>query len=122
MLNLHRQRGISLVGGLGLVIIVAILGLLTIRLLPVYFDYFTISSVLNEVRKEAHGMSPSAIRDTIERRFEVNQVEVINVHEVQIRPNPSGTAVSVHYEERVPFLANLSLVASFDKAVEVPAH
>lgn len=115
-----RQRGISLVSGLLLVVIVAFAVLVAVRLFPIYFDYLTISSVFNDVRDQARGESPAAIRDTLERRFEVNEVNVVSIHDVTIKPERNGTAVSVHYEQRVPFIGNLSLVATFDKAVEVP--
>lgn len=122
MMNKTRQRGISLISGLLLVVIVAFIVLLAVRLFPVYFDYLTLSSVFNDVREQAGGESPAAIRDTLERRFEVNDVDVVSIRDVKIKPVRGGTTVSVHYEQRVPFVGNLSLLATFDKTVEVPAH
>lgn len=120
--NEHRQGGLSLISGLLLLVVVGFLALVAVRLFPVYFDYFTVSSVLNEVRNTAHGESPSAIRDTIERRFEVNEVDAVSAGDIRILPDNGGMNVSIRYEQRVPFIANLSLIASFSKSVEVPAH
>ncbi|HET6724459.1 MAG TPA: DUF4845 domain-containing protein [Gammaproteobacteria bacterium] len=117
------QRGMSLISGLLIAIIVGFIGLIAVRLFPVYYDYFVVSSVFNHIESDARGKSPAAIRETIERRFEVNEVNVVSIKDVKITPaRGGGSDVSLHYEERVPFLANLGLVATFDKQVEVPGH
>ncbi|HET8552033.1 MAG TPA: DUF4845 domain-containing protein [Gammaproteobacteria bacterium] len=115
------QRGISMISILVIVIVVGFVGLIAVRLFPVYYDYFAISSIFNNVEQHEHGRSPAAIRDTIERRFEVNAINAVSIHQVKITPaRDGGSNVSLHYEERVPFIGNLSLVASFDKNIEVP--
>lgn len=117
----NNQRGISMISIFVIVIVVGFVGLIAVRLFPVYYDYFAISSIFNNVEQHAHGQSPDAIRDTIERRFEVNEVNSVSIHQVKITPaRDGGSDVSLHYEERVPFIGNLSLVASFKKDIEVP--
>jgi hypothetical protein len=122
MTDMQKQRGISLIGGLIILIVVGFVGLMVVRLFPVYYQYFVVSSVLNDVKDSGRGQSPADIRNTILKRFNVNEVHVVSIRDVKIiAAKDGGTDVSVHYDDSVPFLANLSLVATFDKHVEVPS-
>jgi hypothetical protein len=122
MIDKRKQRGISLIGGLIILIVVGFVGLMVVRLFPVYYQYFVVSSVLNDVEDSGRGQSPADIRNTILKRFNINEVHVVSIKDVKIIPaKDGGTDVSVHYDDSVPFLGNLSLVATFDKHVEVPS-
>ncbi|HET7370921.1 MAG TPA: DUF4845 domain-containing protein [Gammaproteobacteria bacterium] len=115
------QRGMSLISMLLVAVIAVVVMLLVIRLFPVYYDSYVVSSIFSEVSNDARGKTSDEIRDTIERRFEVNEVNMISIREVKITPvRGGGSDVSLHYEQRVPFIGNLGLIATFDKHVLVP--
>jgi hypothetical protein len=117
------QRGLSIISVLLIAIVVIVIGLMAIRLFPVYYDSYVISSIFSEVGEKAQGKSAAEIRSTIERRFEVNEIEKIPVRDVKITSAHDGASdVSLHYERRVPFIGNLGIIATFNKHVTVPAH
>ncbi|HET7587238.1 MAG TPA: DUF4845 domain-containing protein [Gammaproteobacteria bacterium] len=113
----------SMISMLLVAVIAIAVVLLVIRLFPVYYDSYVVSSIFSDVRSEARGKTADEIRDTIERRFEVNEVNMVSIRDVKISPaRNGGSDVSLHYEQRVPFVGNLGLVATFDKHVLVPGH
>lgn len=112
-----RQRGMSTIGVLLIIVVVLFFGMLALKLFPVYYDSFAVSSIFSEVGQKAHSDSAREIRATLERRFEVNNIdEQISVKNVKIKSNGhGGMDVSLHYERRVPFIGNLDLIATFDE-------
>jgi hypothetical protein len=118
---LRRERGMTT---LGLVILVAFLGLFAfagLRLTPVYLNYMKVLGVINGVHEEFDGTNPSrsAIRSSISRRFDVESVSEITAREVTVTSVDGGYEVRVTYSHVAPFIANVSFSVEFDKAVLV---
>ena len=42
----RRQRGVSMIGGLLMLIVVCFVALMVIRIVPIYVSYFTVKSTL----------------------------------------------------------------------------
>ena len=118
---LRREGGMTT---LGLIILVAFVGLFAfagIRLTPVYLNYMKVLGVINGVHEEFDGMnaSRSAIRSSISRRFDVESVGEITAREVSVTSVDGGFEVRAQYNHVAPFIANVSFVVEFDKAVLV---
>jgi hypothetical protein len=86
-----------------------------------YLDYFSVQSTLESLTKqpEAGRMSKSDIQNSIQRRFDVDYIEVVKAKDVKIRPGRNGKVVQIVYEDRRPLFANLEIVGKFDKSVEL---
>jgi Domain of unknown function (DUF4845) len=117
----QRQRGMTF---LGLVTILAILGAglyAGIRLVPVYLDYMKVARALDQVRDEhsAIDTNPELIRRSLERRWDVEDIKGIGWKEVEIKKSNEGYDMRAAYEVEQPFVANVYLLAKFDKSVVV---
>ena len=118
----QRQRGMTF---LGLVTILLILGAglyAAIRLVPVYLDYTKVARALEQVRDEhsAIDTNPQLIRNSLERRWDVEDVKGIGWKEIEIKKSEEGYDVRATYEVEQPFVANVFLLAKFDKSVTIP--
>ena len=118
---LRREGGMTT---LGLVILVAFVGMFAfagLRLTPVYLNYMKVLGVLNGVHDEFDGTNPSrtAIRSSIARRFDVESVNQIEARQVTVTSVDSGFEVRAQYSHVAPFIANVSFMVQFDKAVVV---
>ena len=116
-----RQRGATF---LGMVVIIGILGFAlyaAIRLVPVYFEYMSVSRALEQTAKEyADGTaSPQELRNSLDRRWTVEDIHSIQPKEIEIKKAGSGFTMRAWYRAEAPFIANVSLVADFDKTVNV---
>jgi hypothetical protein len=110
---------------LGLVTILLILGLALyagIRLVPVYLEYLEVSRALEQVRDEHAAIDTNAqmIRNSLERRWDVEDINGIGWKEVEISKTTEGFEVIADYEVESPFIANVSLLAKFNKSVVIP--
>ena len=119
--SLDHQRGITLIG---FIIVAAFIGLFVlagIKLVPVYLEHAKIESTLIKVRDEHEGQKPTIeqVRGAIQRRFDIEDVRVINARDVKITRVEGGFELRATYDGRTSYLGNLFLVAEFDTAVEV---
>ncbi len=117
---LRHQRGATF---LGMVIILAIVGLALyggIRLTPIYLEYMAIVRAMEQTAKEStDGTSPSTLRTSLGRRWTIEDIKSIQPQDIEIKRTPSGYSMRAAYDAPAPFVANISLVAKFDKTVDV---
>lgn len=117
----NRQRGATF---LGMVVILAILGCAVyagIRLVPVYLEYTKVARALEQVRDEqaTNDTSSQLIRNALERRWDVEDISSVGWKEVEIRKTSDGFEVEADYSVEQPFVANVYLLAKFDKLVTI---
>ena len=117
----QRQRGATF---LGMVTILVILGAgvyAGIRLVPVYLEFTKVARALEQVRDEhaAIESNPHLIRRSLERRWDVEDIKSIGWKEIEIKKSQDGFDVRAAYNVERPFVANVYLVAKFDRAVTI---
>jgi hypothetical protein len=116
-----RQRGATF---LGMVVIVAILGFALyagIRLVPLFMEYMAIARALDQTAKD-HADGPTTVQDlrnSLDRRWTIEDIHSIDVKEIEIKKAAGGFTMRAWYRAEAPFVANVSLVADFDKTVNV---
>ena len=118
----HHQRGATF---LGIVVILIILGAglyAGIRLVPVYLEYTKVARALEQVRDEHVAIDTNAqmIRNSLERRWDVEDVKSIGWKEIAIKKTGEGYEVRAEYNVERPFVANVYLLVKFDKTVSIP--
>lgn len=118
----HRQRGATF---LGIVVILLILGAALyagIRLVPVFLDYTKVARAMEQVRDEHSAIDTNSqlIRNSLERRWDVEDIKSIGWKEILIKKTNEGYEVRAQYNVERPFVANVYLLAKFDKLVVIP--
>ena len=115
-----RQRGATF---LGMVVILAILGFALyagIRLTPLYLEYMAVARALEQTAKEEAGAtSPQTLRNALDRRWTIETIDSIQPKDIEIKKAGSGYTMRAWYRAEAPFISNISLVADFDKTVQV---
>lgn len=114
-----RQRGATF---LGILTIVAILGLglyAVARLVPLYSEYFSVVRVLEQTAKENPGGNQQALRNSLNRRWSVEDIRTLDYKDVEIKRQGNGMTMRAWYRAEAPFVSNISLVVDFDKTVAV---
>jgi hypothetical protein len=118
----QRERGATF---LGIVVILLILGSALyagIRLVPVYLEYTKVARALEQVRDEhsAIDTNAQAIRLSLERRWDIEDIQRIGWKEVAITKTGDGFDITAAYDAEEPFVANVYLLVKFDKTVSIP--
>lgn len=118
---MHKQQGMTLIGMVVVALIGGIFVLAAIRLVPVYLEYMKVESAFTAMKTDLDGSNagPAQIRKSLERRFDIDDVESVRPKDVEIERTPNGYMVQAAYEGRAPFLGNIYFVVVFDKSVEV---
>ena len=116
-----RQRGATF---LGIVTILAILGFAlyaAIRLTPLYFEYMAVVRALEQTATEHAdaATNPQELRKSLERRWTIEDIRTIESTDIEIKKAGGGFSMRAWYRAEAPFVGNVSLVADFDKTVNV---
>lgn len=116
-----QQQGITAIGFMIIAAMVGVIGYGGIRLIPIYMTQMKVRQILSDLETEYAGQnaSPVTLQSAIGRRLDIEMIDFPGRTDFRINKSDGGYEVSVSYEDRVPFLANLSIVAEFDNAVEI---
>lgn len=120
-----RQRGMTFLGILVIVIVVGAWVYAGIRLVPKYLEYVRVASTLEKVSDEFSsnpGSTEFMLRKSIERHFDIEMVEVIDSNDIEIKKEGGSFFMRANYEATVPLVSNVSFLLTFDKTVEVAAR
>ena len=112
----RKQSGMTL---LSFVIVLAVVGFaayITMRLFPMYQEYYAVKSSLKGLANEAGvaDMDPSRIQELFFRRLNINYSDSIKPSHVKIERMEGGWNMKVSYEVRRPLVGNLDVVGKFD--------
>ena len=117
-----HQRGMTFLGLLILVTFVGLFVFAGIKLTPSYLEYMKVARVLEDLKNEAAAGSPQAIRNTLEKRFDIEMVDSLGPRDVEITRDGDVFNVRAAYVRETPFVANVSFLVHFDKTVAVPVN
>jgi hypothetical protein len=120
----RRQRGVTFIGWLFLLIPVAMLGYVAIRLVPIYLNYMRVSHSVQQTAVELKTedvatLTPLLIRATLSKHFDIESITFPDVKDVTVTRDGSGWTIEAKFEDTAPVFGNVSLVIDFDKAAKI---
>jgi Domain of unknown function (DUF4845) len=117
----NRQKGITFIGWLFLLTPMAIVLYAGIRLAPIYLNYMKVAKAMDQAGHEfkGGGVDASAIRNSIDRKFEIDMVEYPTTKDMKIAREGSGWVIESQYDDDAPLFGNVSLHVTFDKRVTI---
>jgi Tfp pilus assembly major pilin PilA len=117
----NRQQGMTTIGLLLLLVVIALFALSAIRIIPIYMENFAIKSVLTAVQDDQRidAKSKAAIWDSLKKRLYINEVRLIKREHVGISRENSQTTVTITYESRRPYIGPLFIGGSFSESVVI---
>jgi hypothetical protein len=116
-----RQRGVTAIGWLILLIPFAIIFYAGVRLTPVYLNYMSVARSLNELTSEygSGGATPDAIRSSLQKRFDVEGIDYPEVKDINVTRVGQGWTVEAAYYDQAPLFAHITLQVQFDKTISL---
>ena len=120
-----RQRGMTFIGILLIIVVVGAWVYAGIRLTPKYLEYVRVASTLEKVKQEFEsnpGSTEFLLRKAIERHFDIEMVTAIDSSNIEIKKEGDKFTLRANYEDTVPLVSNISFLLTFDKTVEVAAR
>lgn len=121
---IKKQRGMTAIGWLIVIALVATQAMMALRIIPIYINDGSIKSVLEALPNdpEVRGKPARDVRYFIDRRLQINGITDFERDKkaFKFRKTTSGLEVKLHYEKRGPIFSNLEFVATFDHSVVIP--
>jgi hypothetical protein len=117
-----KQRGVTFLGWVFLLIPVAMVVYAGIRLAPVYLNYSKVARGLNQIADENQGNESTTertLRVAIDKRLDIEGVEFPTTKDFLIRRDGRIWIMEINYEESIPFVANVALLVTFKKSVQI---
>ena len=120
----RRQRGVTFIGWLFLLIPVAILGYVGIRLVPIYLNYMRVAQSVAQTASEmktdeAASLTPVLIRASLSKHFDIESITFPDVKDVAITRDGTGWTIEAKFEDTAPLFGNISMVVDFDKVSKI---
>ena len=118
------QNGVTLVTLVAILALFALLALFILKLAPIYIDNAAVSSVLENLKSDSGDIinrdtSKGEIIQTIRKRLDINNVQSVFDEDIQIIREPNYVIITIEYEVRTAFVANIDLAVYFTESVEV---
>ncbi|MDH0894577.1 MULTISPECIES: DUF4845 domain-containing protein [unclassified Pseudomonas] len=118
----RSQKGLSMLGWLMVLAVVAFLASTGFKMFPHYMDYWAMEKAIMSVENDRSSdvRSVSDFYSHVGKMVQVNGIQDINLKEVlEVKVENNEFRVHLKYEKREPLVQNLDLVANFDKEFRV---
>ena len=114
-----RQRGMTVIGMLLLLIVIAFMALIAMKVVPMYIQFFTVKSTIESIRKEPQiaQMSPTDIQNAIQKRFDIGYVDNITARDLKIRNDRGGRVLDLVYQDERALFYGLSVVLKVNEVI-----
>jgi Domain of unknown function (DUF4845) len=116
---LRQQHGMTPLGILTILVLVAFGAYLILRLAPVYIENYAVASSLKSLKQdmEIKEKAPEQVYESLKRRFEINDVKNVKKDNIKIARSGGIMTVDVKYNVTVPLISNISLLVAFEDHV-----
>ena len=111
----RHQQGLSFLGLLVIFVVLALVGLIGLRILPAYLDAFAVKKILASmsVSEELKTGTVTEIRNSFDRRANIDNMNAIKGAELEITKENNEVVVSAVWTQRIPLFTNYTLLIDF---------
>lgn len=117
----RRQKGITLMGFLMVLVVAGAAALIVMKLFPMYTEFYNVKGAMAEfAASPGSGNKPlPQIQSEMERRFDIAYVSTLNGKDVKVARQGRTMVMTVDYEVRKGMIGNLDVVGRFSHSVEL---
>ncbi|WP_275544494.1 DUF4845 domain-containing protein [Pseudomonas sp. Marseille-Q0931] len=118
----RSQQGLSILGWLVVLAVVAFFASTAFKVLPHYMDYMSMEKIITSVEtdKAADVRTVGEFYNHVSKGMQVNNIRDLNMRDaLQVKVENNEFQVHLKYEKREPLIENLDLVVNFDKEFRV---
>ncbi|WP_419418855.1 DUF4845 domain-containing protein [Legionella sp. D16C41] len=120
---MSRQKGMTFIGFLFVVVVIVVIGVLIMRIVPVYIQNYEVKSSiksLNNVKSDVASDAESLKKKLVNQLY-INSINDIPENNIAVTPTDQENhfLVTVKYDVIRPLIANMSLLFNFNESQEV---
>ena len=121
---MKKQRGLTLISWAVIIGLAGIQLVFAMRIIPVYMDYSTVKSIMDNVKtkEEFRSKTPREILTYIQKTMSLNYLNELSKKKdaFKFKQRTDGLQLNLHYEDRGPIFGNLEFVATFEYEIVIP--
>jgi Tfp pilus assembly protein PilX len=116
-----KQRGITLMSFILVLIVIGLLAVVAMNLFPVYSEGFSVQSAMKSVAQEpnAANMSLTEAQRKLQKRFDIDYVDSVQGKDAKLERDKGVNNLVMTYEVRKHLFYNIDFVAMFDYRVDM---
>ena len=117
---MKRQQGVTAVGWLIILSLIAFFVFLGLKLFPIYLENFNVQGSMNSLAKETglHKKTKAEIRRLLNKKLNINNIRSIKKKDIKISKRGKIVTVTVDYSVTTPLMGALTLLAEFHEEAE----
>jgi Tfp pilus assembly major pilin PilA len=122
--SMKRQKGITLIGFIFVLIIAAFFIYTAMKLVPAYMDYFNVAKALNTVA--TNSTSGNMTVEEVQRQLDLQQLSQyfsdsdIKAGNISVVTDPNGgTSLKLSYDKKISWIYNIDFLVHFQKSVPI---
>jgi len=114
-----KQKGITLVGFLVMLMVVGFFAFMAMKLVPAYTEYMGVTKAMEQMVTTSAGKAPEQVRADLIRKLDFQYVsdDTITPQDITITRSGNAAQLSVSYDKRIPFMYNIDFLVHFEKSV-----
>jgi hypothetical protein len=119
---MRKQRGVTMIGWIFLLVPVALVLYAGLRVGPEYLNYYKVLTAMKETAsklKSDETLNQQSIRSALGRRFDTGYIDEPTAKEIVLVKGENGWEMTADYEKAVPMFGNLHLLMVFKKTVAI---
>lgn len=119
---MRKQRGVTAIGWIFLLIPMALTIYAGIRVAPAYLNYWKVVDAMEKTATELKSdetLSSSTIINALAKRFDIGYVQGITVKDIVVTKGDAGWQMTAEYEGEGPLFGNVSVLLKFNKTVVI---
>jgi hypothetical protein len=121
-----KQTGVTLIGFLIIMAIVAFLAYMAMKLVPSYSEYLGVTKAMSQIASEGtNGKSLDAIRRELMFKMNFQYVDDATIKPkdiTMVRGTGGDNQLRVAYDKQIPFMYNIDFLLHFSKSVPMKGN
>ncbi len=119
--SVSKQRGLTLISWIVVIVFLLFQGVIAINVVPVYMTDATIKSILEELPDDAGAQRASTkeLKKLIMKRLSINNVYSLKSGDIKIKKGRGEKIVLVNYEPRGKLIGTLDYIVTFNHEIRI---
>lgn len=119
-----KQTGITLIGFLVVLIVVAFFGYMAMKLVPAYTEFMGVTKAMNQLASEDGPKSVTQVRNDLMKKLDFQYVsdDTITPQDITIKRTGNASSLNISYDKRIPFMYNIDFLLHFEKSVALQGN
>lgn len=107
----HEEKGLSLVGFIFVIVILAVVAILGLKVVPTVVEFAAIKKAIANA-KEAGG-TPQDMKHAFDRQSAAGYIESVSGRDLEISGSGDGADISVAYQKKIGLFGPVSLLIDY---------